>query len=105
MKWQLEPDGVGYARITSFAEKTQQRAVAKAIDDDEDARRGGQLDGFVLDLRNDPGGLLDEAVRVSGDFLDGGTVVSTRGRDADDNRIYPRAADRRPAARACRWWC
>jgi carboxyl-terminal processing protease len=86
VKWQMEPGHVGYARITSFAEKTQRELVTAIDTMKRDA--GGQLDGFVLDLRNDPGGLLDEAVRVSGDFLDGGIVVSTKGRDEDDDRVY-----------------
>jgi carboxyl-terminal processing protease len=47
---------------------------------------GGKLAGFILDLRNDPGGLLDEAVAVAGDFIDGGTIVSTRGRDGKVTR-------------------
>jgi carboxyl-terminal processing protease len=87
VKSALEPDGVGYIRITSFAETTQ-REVAKAIEDLK-AKDHGQLKGLVLDLRNNPGGLLDQAVRVSGDFLDGGTTVSIRGRSPDDNRIFP----------------
>jgi carboxyl-terminal processing protease len=86
VKWTLEPHHVGYARVTTFAEKTQDELVA-AIDSMKQGA-GGKLDGFVLDLRNDPGGLLDQAVDVAGDFLDGGVVVSTRGRDADDNHIY-----------------
>ncbi|HVA11863.1 MAG TPA: S41 family peptidase [Stellaceae bacterium] len=87
VKSALEPDGVGYIRITSFAETTQ-REVAKAIDDLK-AKDHGRLKGLVLDLRNNPGGLLDQAVLVSGDFLDGGTTVSIRGRSPDDNRIFP----------------
>jgi carboxyl-terminal processing protease len=47
----------------------------------------------VLDLRNDPGGLLDQAVRVAGDFLDGGTTVSIRGRSSEDNRVFPAPAN------------
>jgi carboxyl-terminal processing protease len=90
VKWRLEPNDIGYARITSFEEKTQDEFTA-AIDAMK-KQGGGKLDGLVLDLRNDPGGLLDEAVDVSGDFLDGGTVVSTRGRDADDNHVYPAPA-------------
>jgi carboxyl-terminal processing protease len=86
VKWELEPKHVGYARITTFAEKTQQE-LTTAIDDMKQ-KAGGQLDGFVLDLRNDPGGLLDESVEVAGDFLDGGVVVSTRGRDPDDNHVF-----------------
>ncbi len=87
VKTAMEPDGVGYIRITSFAETTQ-REVAKAIDDLK-AKSHGPLKGLVLDLRNNPGGLLDQAVRVSGDFLDGGTTVSIRGRAPDDNRVFP----------------
>ena len=87
VKTALEHNGVGYIRITSFAETTQ-REVAKAIDDLK-TKEHGQLKGLVLDLRNNPGGLLDQAVRVSGDFLDGGTTVSIRGRAADDNRVFP----------------
>ncbi|HXQ52764.1 MAG TPA: S41 family peptidase [Stellaceae bacterium] len=86
VKSKLLPRRVGYARITTFAEKTQQELTAAL--DAMTRQAGGHLDGFVLDLRNDPGGLLDEAVRVAGDFVDGGTVVSTRGRDADDNHVY-----------------
>jgi len=59
----------------------------------EDGRRlkreaGGSLAGFILDLRNDPGGLLDQAVAVAGDFIDGGTIVSTRGRDGKETRRF-----------------
>jgi carboxyl-terminal processing protease len=87
VKWALKPDGVGYLRISSFAETTQ-REVSKAIDDLK-AKSHGRLKGLVLDLRNNPGGLLDQAVRVSGDFLDGGTTVSIHGRAPDDNRVFP----------------
>ncbi|MGH7091324.1 MAG: S41 family peptidase [Stellaceae bacterium] len=94
VKWRLEPGHVGYARVTTFADKTE----AELLDAIERMERGagGRLNGFVLDLRNDPGGLLDQAVEVAGDFLDGGIVVSTRGRDAEDNHIYRarRAGDR-----------
>jgi carboxyl-terminal processing protease len=86
VKFELEPQHIGYARITTFEEQTQKEFTA-AIDT-MTREAGGKLNGFVLDLRNDPGGLLDEAVHVSGDFLDGGTVVSTKGRDEDDNRVY-----------------
>ncbi|HUK59861.1 MAG TPA: S41 family peptidase [Stellaceae bacterium] len=94
VKYKLEPQNIGYARISTFDERTQQEFVA-AIDAMK-REAGGKLAGFVLDLRNDPGGLLEEAVRVSGDFLDGGTVVSTKGRDEDDNHVYsaPTTGDR-----------
>jgi carboxyl-terminal processing protease len=86
VKSMLEPGKIGYARISTFVENTPAE-FAKAI-----ARiqheAGGRLKGFVLDLRNDPGGLLDSAVDVAGDFLDGGTVVTTRGRDSEDDHVY-----------------
>jgi carboxyl-terminal processing protease len=86
VKSHLEAGRIGYLRISTFAEKTQ-REVLDALNDMR-RRAGGPLEGLVLDLRNDPGGLLDEAVDVAGDFLDGGVVVSTRGRDAEDDRVY-----------------
>ncbi|MGB8181153.1 MAG: S41 family peptidase, partial [Stellaceae bacterium] len=86
VKSQLEPNRVGYIRISLFSEKTNDELL-KAIDTLKQ-KSGGHLNGVVLDLRNDPGGLLDQAVAVAGDFLDGGTVVSTRGRDPDDNQVF-----------------
>jgi carboxyl-terminal processing protease len=67
-----------YVRIRAFQERTD-RALAKALDDARAAVRG-QLRGLVLDLRNDPGGLLDQAVRVSDVFLTSGVIVTTAGR-------------------------
>ena len=52
------------------------------------SRPAGRCAGFVLDLRNDAGGLLDSAVEVAGSFLDSGTIVTTRGRESDENRVY-----------------
>jgi carboxyl-terminal processing protease len=86
VKSALKPDKIGYARITTFTENTANElaaAVAKMK-----AQAGGRLNGFVLDLRNDPGGLLDAAVDVTGEFIDGGVVVTTRGRNRDDDRVY-----------------
>jgi carboxyl-terminal processing protease len=79
-------DNVEYIRISSFSEN-----AAKGVDDALAAAKqqaGDHLAGVVLDLRNDPGGLLDQAVAVAGDFLDGGEVVSTRGRRAEDTHRY-----------------
>jgi carboxyl-terminal processing protease len=90
VKSHLAPNKIGYARISTFAEKTQDEltdAIARLK-----RQAGGHLNGFVLDLRNDPGGLLDAAVEVSGDFLDGGTVVSTRGREGDDDHAFTAAS-------------
>ncbi|HTT81770.1 MAG TPA: S41 family peptidase [Stellaceae bacterium] len=86
VKYALEPGRIGYARISTFDDNTPQElrsAIARLR-----RKAGGHLAGFVLDLRNDAGGLLDAAVSVSGDFLDGGTVVSTRGREPDEDQVY-----------------
>jgi carboxyl-terminal processing protease len=86
VKSHLEPGRIGYVRITTFMEKTQ----GEFIDAIDRMRReaGGRLDGVVVDLRNDPGGLLDSAVNVAGDFLDGGTIVSIRGRSPGENETF-----------------
>ncbi|NNG03815.1 MAG: S41 family peptidase [Inquilinus sp.] len=72
---------VGYIRVANFTEQTDTQ-VKKAIDAIAD-ELGGDLIGFVLDLRNNPGGLLDQAVSVSDIFLKQGEIVSTRGRNED----------------------
>jgi carboxyl-terminal processing protease len=82
----LEPGRIGYARITTFTENTPAELAAAIVRLKQQAH--GRLDGFILDLRNDPGGLLDSAVDVAGDFLDGGVVVTTRGRTADDDHTF-----------------
>ena len=82
----LEKNHVGYIRISTFMEKTPDD-LATALKQLK-RRAGGRLAGLVLDLRNDPGGLLDSAVSVTGDFLDGGVVVSTRGRETKDDHSY-----------------
>jgi len=91
VKSKLQPGKVGYLRIVSFGERTEGEFTAAL----EQMRReaGGSFNGFVLDLRNDPGGLLETAVHISGDFLNGGVVVSTRGRHGDDDETYRAPAD------------
>jgi carboxyl-terminal processing protease len=86
VKAQLEPGRVGYARVSTFDENTA--AELRAAIGKMKQEAGGNYSGFILDLRNDAGGLLDAAVEVAADFLDTGTVVSTRGRDPDENRVY-----------------
>jgi carboxyl-terminal processing protease len=83
---ELKPEGFGYVRISQFVDDTP-KSFKDAI---ETLRRqaGGQLKGLVLDLRNDPGGLLLSAVAVAGDFLKGGTIVTTiRGRRSSDTQV------------------
>ncbi|HEX6980785.1 MAG TPA: S41 family peptidase [Alphaproteobacteria bacterium] len=77
---------LGYIRITSFTEQTDvglRNAVQKLKD-----QLGNRLAGVVLDLRNNPGGLLDQAVAVADEFLDKGEIVSTRGRRPDDAQRF-----------------
>jgi carboxyl-terminal processing protease len=75
----------GYLRVSAFDEQTTDQAVAalKAIE-----AKDPKMKGLVLDLRNNPGGLLDQAVGISSMFLDGGEVVSQRGRDPKDIERY-----------------
>jgi carboxyl-terminal processing protease len=73
--------GFGYVRLTQFQERTAQD-LSKALDKLHE-ESGGTLQGLVLDLRNNPGGLLDQAVDVADKFLTEGLIVYTQGRDAD----------------------
>ena len=85
-------DNVGYIRITTFSEQTTPGLV-NAIDDIFKSE-GENLKGFILDLRNNPGGLLSEAISVSDAFLEGGEIVSTRGReDSQTQHAYARPGD------------
>ena len=77
---------IGYIRISSFSEKTDAR-VQRGIGELKE-QIGPKLKGYVLDLRHNPGGLLDQGIRVADDFLTEGQVVSTRGRTASDNNVY-----------------
>jgi len=86
VKYERKGD-IGYIRISSFSEKTD-AGLKKAIADLKKQIGPGLIRGYVLDLRNDPGGLLDQAIAVSDDFLTGGEVVSTRGRRPDDTQRY-----------------
>ncbi|MDH3360443.1 MAG: S41 family peptidase, partial [Desulfobulbaceae bacterium] len=85
----LEP-GYGYARITSFQSKTS-RDLKEALDK---LGKDKKLQGLILDLRNNPGGLLDQAVQVSDLFLDEGVIVSTEGRIKEQNMIFEAHSDK-----------
>lgn len=79
----LDEGGIGYVRLTGFTAQTE-RKMREAIRDLKE-ENDGELKGLVLDLRNNPGGLLDQAVGVSNAFLDGGEIVSTKGRRRKDS--------------------
>jgi carboxyl-terminal processing protease len=88
----IEGDDVGFIRITQFNEQTTD-GLKKAVAD-LTTKAGDKLKGFVIDLRNNPGGLLDQAISVSDAFLEKGEIVSTRGRNAEDTqRFNARAGD------------
>ncbi len=82
----VEGGDIGIIRISTFNERTGDM-LAEAIRSVR-STAGSRLRGVVVDLRNNPGGLLDQAIEVSDAFLDGGEVVSTRGRQASDVQRY-----------------
>ena len=82
----LEGDNIAYIRITTFNEQTDV-GLNNAMKNLKQ-QAGGKLLGVVLDLRNDPGGLLDQAVAVADAFLEKGEIVSTRGRRSEDAQRY-----------------
>lgn len=86
VKSKLEPGGIGYVRISQFGGDTAD-GFKKAI---EGLKRdaNGRLGGLVIDLRNDPGGLLSAAVDVAGDLLNGGSVLSIHGRQASEDQTF-----------------
>ena len=86
VKSRVEGD-VGYLRVISFTEKTYDDLEA-AITKIKEEVPADKLKGYVLDLRLNPGGLLDQAINVSDAFLERGEVVSTRGRNEDETRRF-----------------
>lgn len=83
---------VGYIRITTF-NKQIEGALEKAIEEIKQ-KAGKNLQGFVLDLRNNPGGLLDQAIYVADAFMERGEIVSTRGREeSSTTRLYAKQGD------------
>ncbi len=86
VRWEAKDD-VAYIRIKTFNEQTQP-GLNKALKEVK-KKMGKKLTGYVVDLRNNPGGLLDQAISVSSSFLDAGKeVVSTRSRHEDENQVY-----------------
>jgi carboxyl-terminal processing protease len=85
VRFQAHED-IGYVRINSFTEQTDaglRNAILKLRE-----QMGSKLKGIVIDLRNNPGGLLDQAIAVADDFLEKGEIVSTRGRRSEDAQRY-----------------
>ncbi|MEA3358429.1 MAG: S41 family peptidase [Thermodesulfobacteriota bacterium] len=91
----LLPSEIGYIRISTFQSKTD-KELSKAL---KDLVKEKELKGLILDLRNNPGGLLSQAIKVADEFLDSGVIVSIKGRDEQEekslahknknNRNYP----------------
>ena len=86
VKYSTEGDDIGYVRISTFNEQADgglQKAIAEL-----NKKMSGKEKGFILDLRNNPGGLLQQAIAISDVFMEKGEVVSTRGRTADQVERY-----------------
>jgi carboxyl-terminal processing protease len=87
VSFRTEGGNIGYIRITAFNEQTTE-GLRKAIVDISKQIPQDKLAGYVVDLRNNPGGLLDQAVSVSSTFMPRGEVVSTRGRTAEETQRF-----------------
>jgi carboxyl-terminal processing protease len=93
VRMRIEGDDVGYIRLSQFNEQTTE-GLKKSIADITAQISNDKLKGYILDLRNNPGGLLDQAISVSDAFLERGEIVSTRGRNAEETQRYSaRAGD------------
>ncbi len=92
VRHRIEDKTIGYIRVSTFnmqSGKSVEEAIGKITNE-----LGDTIDGVILDLRNNPGGLLDEAIRISDAFLDRGEIVSTRGRRRqNNNRWYATSGD------------
>ena len=76
---------IGYLRLRAFNEQSSDQLLSKIKDL---SKTNKDIKGYILDLRNNPGGLLSQAVKISDAFLDNGEIVSIRGRNKDDIKIY-----------------
>jgi len=81
----VEQDDIAYIRVTTFNEQTTE-GLKREINNLSTQIGADKLKGFIIDLRNNPGGLLEEAVTVSDAFLERGEIVSTRGRNAEETQ-------------------
>jgi carboxyl-terminal processing protease len=82
-----EGDDVGYIRISQFNEQTTD-GLKQAINDLNSQLGADKVKGYIVDLRNNPGGLLDQAISVSDTFLEKGEIVSTRGRNPEETQRF-----------------
>ncbi|MEK9680491.1 MAG: S41 family peptidase [Pelagibacteraceae bacterium] len=76
-------ENIGYLRVRAFNEQSHDQLLKQI-----QKIKNKKLDGYILDLRNNPGGLLSQAIKITETFLDGGEIVSTRGRDKNDIKIF-----------------
>ena len=91
VKWEIK-DNIGYININTFTGNVGEQVRSALLSIDK--ATGGHPLGYIVDLRSNPGGLLDQAVDVADDFLDSGEIVSQRGRAKDDiERYYARPGD------------
>jgi carboxyl-terminal processing protease len=92
VKWEIKDGSIGYINIDTFSGNVGEQVRSALLSIDK--ATGGHPTGYVIDLRSNPGGLLDQAVDVADDFLDSGEIVSQRGRTKDDiERYYARPGD------------
>jgi carboxyl-terminal processing protease len=77
---------IGYIRLASFDEKADED-IRKAVNDLQ-KQSGGNIHAYILDMRDNPGGLLDQAVAVGDDFINSGEIVSTHGRHSEDDQVW-----------------
>jgi carboxyl-terminal processing protease len=95
VKFKTLDAGYGYIRVAQFQEKTDED-LSKALKTLKEQNKGA-LKGLILDLRNDPGGLLDQAVKVSDHFLDDGLIVYTAGREPESKmKFYAQKGNKEP---------
>ena len=84
VKSELVEENIGYLRLTSFNENSGKQ-IKKKINEFENKKK---VKSYILDLRNNPGGLLSQAIEISDFFLDNGEIVSTKGRKVSENRKW-----------------
>ena len=84
VKSEIKKENVGYIRLTSFNENSSDQ-IKKEI---KNFKKNEKINKFILDLRNNPGGLLSQAIKISDFFLDDGEIVSTKSRNSNENRKW-----------------